>query len=116
MTYIAGAHKFICDVCGFEYLSTEKRRRWDGLIVCPEDYEQDHPQKYLRVQSDGQSVPDPHAEPYTIRASVVVTDQQITDAIEEMSIIMGRHKHYPPVAVYFDIEPTAREGVSKELN
>lgn len=63
MTYTAGYHRFICDVCGFEFLSDKKRRRWDGLIVCPADYENDHPQKHLRVQPDGQAVKDPRPEP-----------------------------------------------------
>lgn len=66
MTYVAGFHKFVCDVCGFEFLSDKKRKRWDDLIVCPDDYEVDHPQKYIRVQSDGQSVPDPRPEPADI--------------------------------------------------
>lgn len=41
------------------FKSNLKKRRWDGLIVCPDDYEVDHPQKYIRVRPDGQPVPDP---------------------------------------------------------
>lgn len=63
MSYTPGQHYFVCDVCGFERLSSEKRKRWDGLIVCPEDWEPDHPQKYIRVQADGQPVSDPRPEP-----------------------------------------------------
>ena len=64
MTYfLSGSHNFICDVCGFKFKSTEKKRRWDGLVVCPDDYEVDHPQKYIRVQPDGQPVQDPRPEP-----------------------------------------------------
>lgn len=61
--YKPGQHKFVCDVCGFEFFSSEKRKRWDGLIVCPTDYETDHPQKYIKVQSDGQAVPDARPSP-----------------------------------------------------
>ena len=61
--YKQGQHKFTCDVCGFEYYSEDKKKRWDGLIVCPEDYEVDHPQKYIRVSPDGQPVSDPRPEP-----------------------------------------------------
>ena len=63
MTFKAGLHNFICDVCGMEYKGDVKRRMWNGLIVCPEDYEVDHPQKYIRVEPDGQAVPDPRPEP-----------------------------------------------------
>lgn len=68
MTYIVGSHWFICDVCGQKYRSTEKRKRWDGLIVCPADNEADHPQKYIRVESDGQAVPDPRPRPEDVFA------------------------------------------------
>ena len=63
MPYIAGQYHQICDVCGFKFLSSETRIRWDGLLVCPADYETDHPQKYIRVSSDGQSVPLVRSEP-----------------------------------------------------
>jgi hypothetical protein len=63
MTYLVGTHWFICDVCGQKYRSTEKKKRWDGLIVCPDDFEQDHPQKFIRVQADGQAVPNPRPRP-----------------------------------------------------
>ena len=55
--YKAGKWKAICDVCGFEFYNDELRKRWDGLMVCAEDFEHDHPQKYLRVREDGGSVP-----------------------------------------------------------
>lgn len=42
--YQSGDPRFICDVCGFEYRLSERRRRWDGLIVCPEDWEPKHGQ------------------------------------------------------------------------
>lgn len=63
MTYLVGTHWFICDVCGQKYRSTEKKKRWDGLIVCPSDFEQDHPQKFIRVEADGQAVPNPRPRP-----------------------------------------------------
>lgn len=28
-----------CDVCGFDYLRSELRKRWDGAIVCKKDFE-----------------------------------------------------------------------------
>lgn len=63
MTYKAGQHWFICDVCGFKIRSEDKRKRWDGLIVCHSDWEPDHPQKYIRVEPDGQPVADPRPRP-----------------------------------------------------
>lgn len=53
----SGSWNVICDVCGFKFKSTQILKRWDGLMVCHEDYETDHPQKYLRVHETGESVP-----------------------------------------------------------
>lgn len=58
-----GSWNVICDVCGVRYKADEVKKRWDGLIVCPEDWETDHPQKYLRVQSDPKQVPFIRTEP-----------------------------------------------------
>lgn len=33
----------ICDVCGFKYPSEKLRRRWDGAMVCRDDWEPQHP-------------------------------------------------------------------------
>jgi hypothetical protein len=64
MSYFAsGTWNVICDVCGQKYKATEVRKRWDGLLVCSEDFETDHPQKFIRVEADGQSVPDPRPRP-----------------------------------------------------
>jgi len=52
-----GSWNGLCDVCGFKFKFTELQKRWDGLIVCHKDFEQDHPQKYIRVRESGLSVP-----------------------------------------------------------
>jgi hypothetical protein len=63
MPFVAGQYHQICDVCGFKFLSNETKIRWDSLLVCPADYEIDHPQKFIRVQSDGQGVAFPRPSP-----------------------------------------------------
>lgn len=55
--YKPGSWNVHCDVCGFKFKSDQIKKRWDGLMVCENDYEHDHPQKYLRVHEDKQSVP-----------------------------------------------------------
>lgn len=52
-----GSYLFICDVCGNKYHKEEMRKRWDNMIVCPDDYEMRHPQDFLRAREDRQSVP-----------------------------------------------------------
>lgn len=56
-SYKSGSWWIACDVCGFRHKAEEIKKRWDGLLVCKEDFEQDHPQKYLRIRETGQAVP-----------------------------------------------------------
>lgn len=47
-----GEWKTVCDTCGFQYPSSEMRKRWDGAIVCRRDFEIRHPQTFLKVKSE----------------------------------------------------------------
>lgn len=53
----------ICDICGFKFKASEMRKKWDGTMVCKQDYEIRHPQDFLRVRGDKPSVPWARPEP-----------------------------------------------------
>ena len=55
--FVAGQWNAICDVCGQKYKSGDMKKRWDGLMVCPHDWEPRHPQDFLRAVPDRQAVP-----------------------------------------------------------
>jgi hypothetical protein len=55
--YKPGVWKALCDVCGFEFKSDKLKQRWDGMMVCSEDFETRHPQDLLRVPRENPSVP-----------------------------------------------------------
>jgi hypothetical protein len=59
---ILGDWNALCDSCGRKFKASSLQKRWDGLIVCKEDWEQRHPQDLLRVQREQISVP--WARPY----------------------------------------------------
>ncbi|WP_441235660.1 hypothetical protein [Bradyrhizobium sp. 930_D9_N1_4] len=63
MAYRPGDFWRICEVCGFKYRASQTNRRWDGLIVCHDDWETRHPQDFVRGRKDLQNVPDPRPEP-----------------------------------------------------
>ena len=50
----SGQYNVICDVCGFKLKNTDLQRRWDGLMVCEQDYEIQHPQERIRPIPDQQ--------------------------------------------------------------
>lgn len=57
--YISGDFKAQCDVCGQKFKAHELRLRWDGYMVCKNDFELRHPQDLLRT------VPYTNAVPWT---------------------------------------------------
>jgi hypothetical protein len=59
MTTQGGSYSYnaICDVCGFQYKASELKKRWDGLMVCSDDYETRHPMDFYRVKNDFHPLP-----------------------------------------------------------
>jgi hypothetical protein len=55
--YRAGDWLVICDICGQKSKASQVKKRWDGMIVCPDDYEERHIQDFLRVSPDTITVP-----------------------------------------------------------
>ena len=55
--YVPGNWNAVCDVCAQKYKASEIKKRWDGLMVCPNDWEARHPQDFLRAVPDRQAVP-----------------------------------------------------------
>lgn len=55
--YRPGDFNVICDVCGQNIKASVSRKRWDGLIVCPDDYELRHPMDFIKTPIDNISVP-----------------------------------------------------------
>ena len=55
--YKAGEWNVICDVCSKKIKASEARQRWDGLIVCPSDFEHRHEQDYVKARTDKITVP-----------------------------------------------------------
>lgn len=46
-----------CMVCNRKIKSGDALKRWDGLIVCPEDFENRHPMDFLRTRQERITVP-----------------------------------------------------------
>ena len=63
-----GSYNAICDVCGHKFKFHELKKDWRGLIVCKDDFEHDHPQKFIRVKESGVAVPTPRPRPADIFA------------------------------------------------
>lgn len=60
--YRPGDYWRICDRCGFKVRASQTRKEWTGQIVCLNDFEERHPQDFVRGRKDHQTVPDPRPE------------------------------------------------------
>lgn len=54
--YLSGDHNVTCDVCSKKIKMSEAKLRWDGFLVCKDDYEMRHPQDFVRARQDKISV------------------------------------------------------------
>lgn len=50
--YTPGDNWIICDRCGFACKGSQAKSTWDGLVVCPEDWEPRHEQDFVRSRKD----------------------------------------------------------------
>lgn len=72
--------KAVCQVCGFEYYNDEIKKRWDGLMVCKEDYEIRHPMDFLRTKKEeSQQLPWTSPEPADVYIEVSYVDTENND-------------------------------------
>lgn len=53
----SGEWNVFCMVCNRKIKAGIALKRWDGLIVCPDDYENRHPMDFLRSRQERISVP-----------------------------------------------------------
>ena len=68
--YESGGWNLICDSCSIKYKASKAKQRWDGFIVCPNCYEQRHPQDFVRSRQDKITVPYIRRPPADIFISV----------------------------------------------
>lgn len=55
--FLSGDWNITCDVCSKKTKASEAKKRWDGLIVCPSDFEHRHEQDYVKARTDKITVP-----------------------------------------------------------
>lgn len=56
-TYIHGSWNVLCDVCGFKFKSCDIQKRWDGLMVCQDDWEPRHPSDFFKIPKERYPIP-----------------------------------------------------------
>jgi len=55
--YESGGWWLLCDVCNKKIEAHKSKKRWDGFVVCPDDWEIRHPQDFIKPTIDKIVVP-----------------------------------------------------------
>ena len=76
--YIPGEFNVTCDVCSKKIKASDAKQRWDGLIVCPSDFEHRHPQDYIRAKTDKITVPFTRPIPTFIFTNITYINQYVS--------------------------------------
>jgi len=71
--FISGEWNVTCDVCSKKIKAHEAKQRWDGFIVCPEDFEHRHPQDFVKAHTDKITVPFQRPIPALLFTNVIYT-------------------------------------------
>jgi hypothetical protein len=61
--FVLGDAKAVCDCCGFHFKQSQLKKRWDGAMVCKDDWEPQHPQDNIRPRTERNNVKDARYEP-----------------------------------------------------
>jgi hypothetical protein len=57
MSYLRlGTWNAYCDVCAGKFKADKLKKRWDGFMVCPQDWEVRHPQDFLRAVKETSNI------------------------------------------------------------
>jgi len=80
--FLSGEWNVTCDVCSKKIKAHEARHRWDGFIVCADDYEHRHEQDFVKAKTDKITVPFQRPIPtltYTTIVCTALTNQGVAD-------------------------------------
>ena len=93
--FLSGAWNVTCDVCSKKIKASEAKQRWDGLIVCPEDYEQRHPQDFVKAKTDKISVPFTRPRPVdAFRLREVLSDSILVNDVDDFDNYLINNSDY----------------------
>lgn len=73
--YKSGDNWIECQVCGMDTYASDIKKRWDGILVCPEDYEVRHAQDFVRVRKDKIAAAIVAPRPEDISVAPTLSDQ-----------------------------------------
>jgi len=89
-TYDSGQFNLYCDVCKRKIKAGEAKHRWDGFIVCPDDWEPRQPQDFVKAKIDKIMVPFSRPTEDTAN-NIQYGDYDIVTFTEDILIGISKH-------------------------
>ena len=87
--YVSGGWNVICDSCGKKIKASEAKQRWDGLIVCPADFEMRQPQDFVKARQDRITVPFTRPRPTDVFTLV----QGVNDPVPVIDVLTSQQAY-----------------------
>lgn len=69
-TWVNGQWNAICDVCGVKFKIGQLKKRWDGFLVCKDDWETRHPMDFIRLPDEKIGVIETRPQPDDVFESI----------------------------------------------
>ena len=85
--FISGQYNVICDVCGFRFKANQIKHRWDGMVVCEQDWEERHPSDLFQAREEQTGVPFTRPEPTDTFVTVSYISESV--GVQENDIPVG---------------------------
>ena len=113
-----------CDVCRRTVKSTQIKKRWDGLLVCPRDFETRHPLDFYQARNDTHILPftrPPEAREGTLNISTVTyplaATPTVTSVVQIGAVPNANFQNYcgPSVTVMAWVRPVLFNGANQNI-
>lgn len=85
--YKPGEHWVQCDICACHIYASDAKERWDGMIVCPDDWEPRQPQDFVRGRQDKISADEPRRPDRDLFLETCPPGAIIGDAISGCAVV-----------------------------
>lgn len=114
-TYVSGQFNLYCDSCGKKIKAGEAKKRWDGLIVCPDDYEERQPQDFVKAKLDRITVPFARpSDPWKFSIPLGMFDRVLLDE-EAIIISVQASKNFADIVPVSDVFNIYRAAYANEV-
>lgn len=105
-SYNAGDWNATCDSCGRKFKASQLRKRWDGLMVCEEDWNPRHSLDFVRSHADHQTPPWIRPRPADVFVPINWTERPVDQTFlsESVSTVADFYRYIGQILYPTDVD------------